>query len=113
MKSAKQKAKKAAPKKSAPKKKAAVAPPEDFYRIDIEQAGPNNTHVLRTHVSFTCVDETTAREGMAACQMIGVGGRMVKLDGTPDGQLVEKWGSIGDVEQALATEAPETPSQTD
>jgi hypothetical protein len=111
MKSAKKTAKKAAPKKVV-KKKVAVKkqslPIEDFYRVDIEQCGPNNTRILRTHVSFKCVDENTAREGMEGCKTIGIGGQLVKLDGTPDGALIERWASIEDVENALATEVNES-----
>jgi hypothetical protein len=104
MKSAKKKTQKAAPKKSAPKKKpVAKAAIEECFRVDIECPD----HTYRPHVSFACVDETTAREGVAGMQLIGIGGRLIKLDGTPDGALIEKWGGIGDIEHALETESIE------
>lgn len=49
-------------------------------------------------------DETMCRALMDNWKIAGLGGRLVRLDGTPDGEIIEQWSSIGRLEWAKAQE---------
>ena len=100
---------------SAPKKtkenvrgKVASAPLVDYYHVDIRQ--DDGTYVV--HPTYQSVEKDIADLGVETLKGIGLAGRLVHFDGTPDGRVVETWASIADVEKALATEVPQT-TQTD
>lgn len=74
-----------------------------FFTVEIE-AVSNGVKVLRPHVAYADTDEQTAREGVESLKMIGVGGRLIKLNGTPEGELIEKWAGAAEIDQAKESE---------
>jgi hypothetical protein len=103
------KKKSSAPKK--PKPILAVMAPERIFRLDMEIA----IHDMGTGATTYSWAERTARkgvgEGMALAlaedlKRCGVGGRLVHLDGTPEGVLIEEWFGVERMESARKTEEP-------
>lgn len=101
-------AKKVVAKKVAKKvveKKVAV-PQTEFYRADMEVPQVNlKTGV--TEYAYTdgpAQEEVKARDSMEQLKAMGVGGRLIKLDGSPDGEVVERWGGVGRVLEASTVE---------
>jgi hypothetical protein len=107
-------AKKSAPKKSSkkPKVKAkkkilAVAAPEQSFTVEVEVAQKDNAGAITgyTYTQLTkVITETEARAQMQDLKLTGVGGRLIHLDGTPQGNVVERWGSAGRLVDAEKTE---------
>lgn len=84
-----------------PKKKkvtAVLAKPE-FYRVELEvmSRAADNT-VQYTYAPFVKgheqVEEAAANLIMEEMKAMGIGGRIIHLDGTPDGKITTTWGSV-------------------
>lgn len=97
---------KASKKKKAPKPE---AKPPEMYRVDLELTLYDKGHRFKgcQYVEYTSrkgAEEDFARSLMAHLKRNFCGGRLVLLDGTPDGHIVETWGGIGRVLEAEETE---------
>lgn len=79
-----------------------VAPTGPYYRVEMAHGA-----VMRPHPAMACVDEETAKTGAESLKMVGVGGRLIKLDGTPDGEIVEKWSGAEEIDRAKESEVAE------
>ncbi len=100
-------------KKAKAKKVAKVRPvkvektPDTLYRVDMECSSFDLTEHEMTY-GFApyypgrsgTVDEAMARSVMDSLKRIGQGGRLVEVDGTSDGKVLETWGGVGRVSQA-------------
>lgn len=83
-----------------PKKKVmAVAAPLEFYRVDVEVASRVSGGV--TQYTYTPCEKS--QQGLSEeeahlmadeMKAIGIGGRIVHLDGTPEGKVTLTWGSV-------------------
>jgi len=82
-------------KKAKPKVYATVK--EEFYRVDTE-VPMSNQRTGETTFTYTTgsevTDEQTAHIRMEGLKMCGIGGRLVHLDGTPDGKIISVWGNV-------------------
>jgi len=109
MKSSKKKAAKKSkgPAKKSPKKpesKVIAVMSQDQYRVDMETPVTGQKEGFAYAIKIAATDAQDAHGIMAELKNIGVGGRLVKLDGTPEGVVVERWGSIGRVLNAETIE---------
>src|SRR6266704_3704066 len=91
------------------KKVFAVAAKPEFYKVQLEvahQKGDGTTeYTYVDHPSRVDVAEEIARQMVEDLKMIGCGGRLILLDGTPEVQIVLTWGSV---ERTAAAEKIET-----
>ncbi len=94
------------------KKKAESKPAKrwEMYRVDMEKL-EGAAYRFIPHPEAMSIDEESARALTDKLKIMGIGGRLVHLDGTPDGVVVESWAGIGRVcdatvieKQALAVE---------
>lgn len=84
--------------------------PEEVYQVDMEipLRGPGVMAPIegwgwaRNHYTG---EEAMCRSIGDRLKSQGCGGRLLRLDGTPEGELVEQWASIGRLEWASAQEA--------
>lgn len=78
----------------------------DEFRVDMESPilNPQNGTTSYTYSASSYGEETLCRNSMAELKQMGIGGRLVKMDGSPDGQVVEKWGGVGRVLEAEVVE---------
>jgi len=92
----KSKAKKVQPKKK--KKVLAVLAKPEFYKVELEvahqKADGTTEYTYAEHSTRTGVSDTVAQELADGLKAIGCGGRIIHLDGTPDGAVTETWGSV-------------------
>ena len=81
------------------RKRVAAGLPEvsKYYRIDVEFP---SEHGFSYQVLFALTKEENMKKQVAKLKEAGMGGRLVFLDGTPDGQVVEQWGSVERVAEA-------------
>ena len=81
-----------------PKGPNAIAAPEKYYKVQLEVSSKNLatglTEYTYTDQSKHPVSDTVAQQQMDEMKSIGVGGRIVLLDGTPDGAVQVTWGSV-------------------
>lgn len=73
-----------------------VAAKEEWYRVDTEVPRierPGQSSYTYTEGSMFPSEEE-ARRTMEGMKLIGVGGRLVHLDGSPDGRVVASWGDV-------------------
>ena len=87
------------------RKKPVVAyiPPQDKFRVDLEAPKVNQTTGLTNYTyvaSGYAFEEAQVRRVVEELKQMGIGGRLVQLDGTPDGTVVERWGSVARVGEA-------------
>lgn len=99
----KKKSKKKAVKKKEPPKKVL------FFRVDLEIPLLNSNKELEgyTWAEYTPrrgTEEQMARALAENLKRMGAGGRLVELDGTPDGKVIETWASVGRVGAAAQVE---------
>lgn len=90
-------------KKPAPKPKVYATVKEEWYRVDTEIPSVDRKTGLTSYTytnSPPPMDEQAARRVMEGMKLIGVGGRLIHLDGTPDGKLVATWGNVERMAQA-------------
>jgi hypothetical protein len=83
----------------------AVAAPLEFYKVELEVASKAGDGTMQyTFAPYgdnVGLSETEAQEKADEMKLIGVGGRIVHLDGTPEGKVTQTWGSV---ERAAAAE---------
>jgi hypothetical protein len=65
---------------------------EKVYRVDVEFPIDNESDGYK-YLSFHEGLETDMRKLVQKMRGVGMGGRLVLLDGTPDGNVEETWGS--------------------
>lgn len=82
--------------------KAAIAEPEKLYKVQMEVSSKNLQTGL-TQYAYTDhqvpqskgpVNDIRAQEIMEEMKAIGVGGRIILLDGSPEGIEQVKWGGV-------------------
>ncbi len=91
-------------------KKKSEAKSEDVFQLDMEIPlhGPGFGAAI---IGWGWADaryvgtEAMARAIGESWKSLGCGGRLLRLDGTPEGELVEQWASMGRLEWASAQEA--------
>lgn len=101
MKTKKQKkvSKKVYPKPKKKKVLAVLAKPE-FYKVELEVAHQKAdgtmeyTYSELSSSSRLGISDTAAQELADGLKAIGCGGRIIHLDGTPDGTVTSTWGSV-------------------
>ena len=85
-------------KKKVIKKKAPIKQIElEFYRVDIEMKHYNGTileYYFQTFSKDGGEDLSVAETVVRDMKELGQGGRLVLLDGTPEGKIVETWPSV-------------------
>lgn len=84
-------------KKKAPKKKVmAIAAKPEFYNVQIEV--PSKTKDGMTEYTYSNVlegvESLQATEKQEELKAMGCGGRVIHLDGTPEGAIISTWGSV-------------------
>jgi hypothetical protein len=83
----------------------AVAAPLEFYRVELEVASKAGDGTMQyTYAPYgqsSGVSETEAQTAADEMKSLGIGGRIVHLDGTPEGKVLQTWGSV---ERAAAAE---------
>jgi len=105
------KSKKTVAKKGKPKKKEkvvlAVMAEERPFRLDMEVATHNQTDGTTSYslVPRMWGGEDKLKEAAEGFKKIGVGGRLVHQDGTPDGTIIEEWFGVDRLAEAKAKEA--------
>ena len=75
----------------------------DYFRVDQEYRD-GGRYLYRKFTSEAGVREDVAKRIATALQRIGIGGRLVMLDGTPDGKEVDRWGGVDRVAEAKRKE---------
>jgi hypothetical protein len=104
-KASKKKAKAKSKVKAAPKKKKAEPlKPWDLYRVEMEQMNDSGYGFVPADPANLELEEPKAQAKADELKMLGVGGRLILLDGTPDGTVTESWGGVGKVLAASAVE---------
>lgn len=82
-----------------PKKKVlAIAAKPEFYRVELEvasKAGDGTTQYTYSAVTQQLeMSEEEAQKQMEEMKAMGIGGRLIHLDGTPEGKIITTWGSV-------------------
>jgi hypothetical protein len=74
----------------------AVAAKPEFYRVDVEvpHHKPDGTTEYTYTPQKSDVSEELAKEMGDGLKAMGIGGRIVHLDGTPDGKVIVIWGNV-------------------
>lgn len=81
--------------------------PDTYYRVDMECSDVDKAtgHKKYWFIEYYpgrdgTMDEQMARSIAESLKKIGQGGRLIELDGTPEGKVLETWGGVGRLEQA-------------
>jgi hypothetical protein len=77
----------------------AVVQPEKLYKVQLEVASKSvqtglTEYTYADHESRESVTDAVAQEMMDSMKLIGIGGRIIELDGTPEGKVCVTWGSV-------------------
>lgn len=82
--------------KGKPKKVTAILAKQEWYKVELEVASKAGDGTMQyTFADHTSgVTEEQARESADGLKAIGCGGRIIHLDGTPDGKVILTWGSV-------------------
>jgi hypothetical protein len=84
--------------KTSKKKVTAIAAPPEFYRVEMEvvsRAADNSIQYTYSAITQELgMSETEAQEKADEMKAMGIGGRIVHLDGTPDGHATVTWGGV-------------------
>lgn len=97
-------------KKARTKKKPEPKPVQrwEMYRVNMEVQKTENGQLVGyafdPHPRGGPTDEETARELAAELKIMGKGGQLIHLDGSPDGLVVESWAGVGRVVEATVIE---------
>jgi len=75
----------------------------EYYRVDQEYR-VGNRYLYRNFTSELGMPEENARRISLLLQRIGLGGRLVHLDGSPHGNVVDCWGGVDRVAEAKRRE---------
>lgn len=84
---------------------------DTVYRVDLEepQVSVKSGRVWKYIYKLSLQgDEKTTEKQVQLLKSIGMGGRLVELDGSPDGKIVETWASQARLEIAMAEVKNET-----
>ena len=80
--------------KKKPKPKVMAVRKEVYFRVDTEVPTVQKGVTNYTYTTGAVVPEEQARNTMEGMKLMGMGGRLVHMDGTPDGKIHATWGNV-------------------